>query len=410
MNGDRHTFPVQTTRTLPPSPALSATTSAWHNGIPRHRALGGLRASAPRPQVAARLAAMSQPLYAVCPYGVEAGSTRVRLQDWFTHLGQEPIWVDYRGRPSNAPVDMLRHPVSTARAEMVAHRLDTRGATVVMSREASPVSTGRLEARLLSRAAHSTYDIDDALFADTSRWRRAMRMPDKIRRAVASADVVVAGNTHLADWASRYHADVRIIPSCVEPSHYERKTSWDISSPPQLVWLGSPPTEAFLATVADALLEVHRRTGARLRLVSGAADNPALAALRPMTTRVPWSVAAASRELAGADVALAPLPDTAYTRGKCAYKILQYAAAGLPVVGSPVGANQLALRRLAGHEATTSDEWVDQLLTVLAMSSPDRAADAQGAWLQLDAHYSFAAWSSAWQEAVFADVVPGIHP
>lgn len=348
------------------------------------------------------LAAMSETLYAVCPYGVEAGSTRVRLQDWFTHLGLTPRWADYRGQPSNAPSDMVRHPWLTARAELALRRLDTDGATVVMSREASPVSTGRLEAGILRRAAHATYDIDDALFADTSRWRRAMRMPEKIRRAVTAADVVVAGNAYLADWAGQYHADVRVIPSCVEPADYARKATWDVSTKPRLVWLGSPPTEAFLTSVTEALLEVHRRTGAELRLVSGPADNPTLSALKPMTTRVPWSVATASRELAAADLALAPLPDTAYTRGKCAYKILQYAAAGLPVVGSPVGANELALRRLEGAAATTTDEWVDQLMGLLEVSATDRAARAERAWLQLDAHYSFRAWSPAWEDAVLA--------
>jgi glycosyltransferase involved in cell wall biosynthesis len=38
-----------------------------------------------------------------------------------------------------------------------------------------------------------------------------------------------------------------------------------------------------------------------------------------------------------------PLADDAWTRGKCAFKLLQYAAAGLPSVASDVGANREAL-------------------------------------------------------------------
>ena len=38
-------------------------------------------------------------------------------------------------------------------------------------------------------------------------------------------------------------------------------------------------------------------------------------------------------------VGIMPLPDDPWTRGKCTCKILQYFAASLPVVCSPVGAN-----------------------------------------------------------------------
>ena len=102
---------------------------------------------------------------------------------------------------------------------------------------------------------------------------------------------------------------------------------------------------------ALALARVCKATGARLVLISGARDNPALHEVAPFMTRVPWSLEGVGAALAAADVAIAPLDEGPYAQGKCAYKLLQYAATGLPVVGSPTGANALALSRFDGLAA-----------------------------------------------------------
>ena len=49
-----------------------------------------------------------------------------------------------------------------------------------------------------------------------------------------------------------------------------------------------------------------------------------------------------------------PLHDGVYERAKCGYKLLQYAASGVPAVGSPVGVNVSILERdgRAWHPAT----------------------------------------------------------
>jgi glycosyltransferase involved in cell wall biosynthesis len=51
-----------------------------------------------------------------------------------------------------------------------------------------------------------------------------------------------------------------------------------------------------------------------------------------------------------------PLVNDTFQQGKCGLKLLQYMAAGLPVIASPVGVNQ-NIANAAGYLATTESEW-----------------------------------------------------
>jgi glycosyltransferase involved in cell wall biosynthesis len=55
---------------------------------------------------------------------------------------------------------------------------------------------------------------------------------------------------------------------------------------------------------------------------------------------IEWSKKAEYDAIALADLGIMPLVDDGFTRGKCAYKALQYMACSLPVVASDVGVNR----------------------------------------------------------------------
>jgi glycosyltransferase involved in cell wall biosynthesis len=62
-----------------------------------------------------------------------------------------------------------------------------------------------------------------------------------------------------------------------------------------------------------------------------------------------------------------PLFDTPWERGKCAYKLIQYMACGVPVVASPVGANRnVVIDGQTGFFAASDRDWVDRLSQLLS--------------------------------------------
>jgi glycosyltransferase involved in cell wall biosynthesis len=184
----------------------------------------------------------------------------------------------------------------------------------------------------------------------------------------------------------------------VDPTAYTRKADYAVGPVPRLLWLGSPATEPYLDLVAAALLRVHRLTGARLTLISAGARP--LGNLAAMTDRVGWDASLTNATLAGADCGIMPLTDTPFTRGKCAYKLLQYGAAGLPVAASPVGANRAVLERLHGMAAVDTASWVDALVDLLRAPEAERRARGDAARRAVEEHYSYRAWREPFLRAL----------
>ncbi|HEX2112327.1 MAG TPA: glycosyltransferase [Gaiellaceae bacterium] len=341
-------------------------------------------------------------IHAVTPYGREGPSSRVRVFEWLDRTSAPFVLSSYISHRNSRPSYIARHPFAVLAAERRLNRMAAqRPRRLLLHREASPLSRGDLERRLLDSSEFAVYDFDDALQWDWGAGGRLRRLAPKAPKAVIAAQRahrVIAGNPVLAEWASQHNADVVVIPSCVSPKAYREKTNYEVRDPPRLGWIGSPDNEVYLRLVGPALREIHRRTGARLTLIGTTRLN--LGDLERFTDRVPWSEANQHELLADLDVGIAPVPDEPYTRGKSGYKLLQYAAAGTPVVASPIGVNRDILSQLRMPAPGDQREWADAILDLLTMSVAARARLGRRARAVTQRLYSYDAWHAKWEEAV----------
>ena len=75
-----------------------------------------------------------------------------------------------------------------------------------------------------------------------------------------------------------------------------------------------------------------------------------------------WSEESEAAALGRGDIGIAPTPSDPWTLGKCGFKIVQYMAAGLPVIASPVGANaEIVLGEKTGFLPGDFSDWPEAI-------------------------------------------------
>ena len=217
------------------------------------------------------------------------------------------------------------------------------------------------DAFLLRKFARKiVYDFDDAVMYDDKRPGRnsSKRLMD-FARTVKIADVVIAGNSYLADHAKKHNSNVEVLATGLDVDSYGVKADRPDDGKVRLVWIGSKSTLMYLQELKEVLEEIGRRfDNVVLRIICDAFFE-----LENMEVeKVNWSLESQTVDLRQSDIGLAPLPDDNFSRGKCGFKILQYMAASLPVVASPVGVNaDLVKNGVSGYNAESPEQWIAAL-------------------------------------------------
>jgi len=201
-------------------------------------------------------------------------------------------------------------------------------------------------------------DVDDAVWLGRPLGRFAV--PDIAR----SMDAVIAGNTYLAEYFERYCKKVYVVPTAIDLDRYKLRSQAVMESRERFVigWTGTASNYKYLKTIEPILgrfLREHSR--AEFMLISDRCWKYEL--LPPEKVRfIMWDREKEVSALHSMSVGIMPLTDDKWTRGKCSFKMLQYMAAGLPVIASPVGMNREVLQKGdIGFAADSPDEWYEAL-------------------------------------------------
>ena len=248
---------------------------------------------------------------------------------------------------------------------------------------------------ILRRAARRlVYDVDDSLFQRNSYNRKGPT--SWVRQAhfwatVYASDAVTVGNEHLKERAAAYVGPerVHVVPTCVDPKLYPMARHRRAGAAAKLVWIGQQSTLRSLGRAKRQLAAAAGRLpGLELRVICD--RFPELPGVRVMPYR--WSAATETTALAEADIGINWLPDDAWSRGKCGLRVLQYMAAGLPVVANPVGMNcEMVLHGRTGLLASTPAHWA-AAIERLAGNPALRQEMGQAGRQLVEQRFSVAGW------------------
>lgn len=261
--------------------------------------------------------------------------------------------------------------------------------------------------RLRKYARKLIFEFDDTLTlkrGEDGSVRSSQTKERRFRRMLQESDAIITTNDYLAEVAFRESNDrdrIHVLPSVIDPTRYKVRPTANSNEPLTIGWMGTATNLNSLHVLRRPLARLCRRfEGLRLNIVS----EKALSLEGLPIEHKPFRLEEEIEDLQMFDIAIAPLVEDPWTRGKISTKILAYASTGLPVVASNIAANRLYLKDgQTGFLAGTLTEW-EEKLTALLESAPLRQEIGSAARQSVEEEFSIQSMVPRYRE-LFQNVV-----
>jgi glycosyltransferase involved in cell wall biosynthesis len=226
---------------------------------------------------------------------------------------------------------------------------------LVIEYELLPFIPYWVERMFLSRRKY-ILNFDDNVW---EKYKDKKNLSTKYDNLVRNADGIIVANDFLYDKVIGLNKNVIKIPTVVDLDLYKSgKTKYDKFT---LAWIGTPVTYVYLESFAETLREMAEKYDFELLVI--AKKNLESRRLKGVKMRFEdWSSQNETEFLARSHAGIMPLTNDAFSQGKSAFKLIQYAAAGLPVIASPVGENlRVVKNNQTGFLPETNESWLEAL-------------------------------------------------
>jgi glycosyltransferase involved in cell wall biosynthesis len=210
------------------------------------------------------------------------------------------------------------------------------------------------------------FDFDDAIY---------LKKFTKISTLILTkiSNIVIVGSDVLYIWAQNKNENTFKLPTSVPHKLYAKKNISKKKNIFTVGWIGNGSNHAKNLKVLKPVFEklIIKNFKFSFKLVGLAKNKEILKFFNSINklnftykNQIKWSnVASTVSELNTFDIGVMPLIKDEKTLGKCSFKIIEYMAAGVPVIASPVGENSKVIENYKdGFLAKNVNDWVKKIL------------------------------------------------
>lgn len=221
-----------------------------------------------------------------------------------------------------------------------------------------PSFPGWMETYMKMRGIQYVIEFDDAVFHNYDQsCSRVMRWlyHRKFEKVIRNASSVICGCSYLANYSRQWNDNVIIIPTCID----ENKYNVTLKNDNNLVvgWIGSPSTSPNICIVVEALKSIGNVFDYELHLVGF--DTKYEYCLKGLRYKIiKWSAETEIDNMAQFSIGIMPLQNTPFSQGKCAFKLVQYMAMGIPTISTPLQSNVEINKGCGNLFAKDTFEWI----------------------------------------------------
>lgn len=210
-----------------------------------------------------------------------------------------------------------------------------------------------------------------------------------VHAAAKLADKITVANKELFDHFNERGHKTFLHPLAIDCSIYKVKTDFQIHGVANIFWTGNYENSLKLLPLVPVLKKISLKIPLRLSVICqvDAGFDKSICVVKP------WHPVEFFNDLASADIALYPVGgNLELEKSKTAFKPLEYAAAKIPMVASPLGLTQFFENENEVLLANNIEDWESQIMRLLQNESLRKhLAENSNAKVKLhhDYHHSF---------------------
>jgi glycosyltransferase involved in cell wall biosynthesis len=195
---------------------------------------------------------------------------------------------------------------------------------------------------------------DDSIWLSKTYLGKSME--NKIQAIIKMSDAIIVPHEYLAEYARHFNNSVYVMPMAIDIQKFSPNNRRVANKKVTLGWSGGGWNYDQLLKIIDVLKKLKQQEDIEIMIQSG--TPPPAQLLDLDIIYLPWNEKVEVENLQRMDIALCPLEDNPWTKGKFSIKLLQYLAVGLPVICSDVGVNKTIVRHeLNGFVIENREEW-----------------------------------------------------